>query len=173
MVSKLLFCRIWWPYLKRTQGIGNMANDRKPRRLVAQSMPRRLYTASLNQHELQLIFVAWQIRWGYSLCKVNNGNAAPEIYLTSPFAANAEAPFSGPYTSTKYKPAAVKMHRFAHANGIVARTGLTQWISALAVQANQERPIGKPKLPIMATYERCSGATNPPLPSLRLLTCWG
>jgi len=51
----------------------------------------------------------------------------------------------------KYKAAAVKTDKLPHAKGTVASMGLIQWMSALAVQANQNRPMGKPILPIMAT----------------------
>ena len=51
------------------------------------------------------------------------------------------------------------MLRLPQANGIAARTGLIQCTSFLAVHANQKTPILIPKLPAMAPYKRCSGAT--------------
>jgi len=51
----------------------------------------------------------------------------------------ADAPFSGPYTSMKYSAALRKMHRLPQAKGIPARTGESQWVEGLAVQANQKR----------------------------------
>ena len=96
-----------------------------------------------------------------SLCTVNNGNTPPATYRINPFAANADAPFSGPYVSTRYNAAAQNTHMFPHPNGIVANTGLIQCTPSRAVHANQNSPIGRPTLPIIAAYSRYSGATKP------------
>jgi len=44
IVSYWLFARMVGPYLNNTHGIGSMASDKKPSKLVAQAMPRRWYT---------------------------------------------------------------------------------------------------------------------------------
>jgi len=41
IVSYWLFARMVGPYLNNTHGIGSMASDKKPSKLVAQAMPRR------------------------------------------------------------------------------------------------------------------------------------
>lgn len=41
------------------------------------------------------------------LWMVNKGNTAPSVYRKKPFAAIAEAPFKGPYTSTMYMAAEI------------------------------------------------------------------
>ena len=60
------------------------------------------------------------------ICTVNSGNAAPSVYLRSPFAAIADAPLSGPYISRKYTAAEMKIVTFPNANGTLARTGEIQ-----------------------------------------------
>ena len=60
MVSYLLLALILGPYRNRTQGIGSIKIERKPKRLVAHAMPSLLYTSvdqqkkweQFDQHEL-------------------------------------------------------------------------------------------------------------------------
>ena len=62
------------------------------------------------------------------------------------------------------------MHRLPQLNGNRASTGLIQWTSVRAVQANQKSPVATPKLPIMAGYRRCSGGRSPqPVRSMAIL----
>lgn len=71
MVSYALPLLILFPHIHKTHGTGNNPTTMKPNKLVAHAIPKFLY-----------------------ICKVNNGNIAPRIYLKSPFAASADAPAS-------------------------------------------------------------------------------
>src|ERR1700761_6522286 len=99
--------------------MGSRAIVTNPNRLVAQPMPSLLY-----------------------ICTVNSGKAAPSTYLNMPLAAVAEAPASDPYVSIKYNTQEQKINMLPIPNGTVARSGAIQWISARAVQANQNRLMG-------------------------------
>ena len=77
-----------------------MATDKNPSRLVAQAIPSLSYTEGivLANRPFHLASRIYNLLW-----IVKRGKAAPDVYLTSPLAANAEAPFSGPYTSRRYE----------------------------------------------------------------------
>ena len=64
---------MYGPYIQNNQGIGIIATLTNPSRLVAHAIPSRSY-----------------------IWNVNNGNAAPRLYLARPLAAIADAPFNGP-----------------------------------------------------------------------------
>jgi hypothetical protein len=64
---------MYGPYIQNNQGIGIIATLTNPSKLVAHAIPSLSY-----------------------IWNVNNGNAAPRLYLARPLAAIAEAPFSGP-----------------------------------------------------------------------------
>lgn len=123
IVSKRLFFLICGPNLNSTHGIGNMVNDKNPSRLVAHAIPNPSYTERIELARLPFarILMRQDLLW-----TVKRGKAAPAIYLTRPLAANAEAPFSGPYTSTRYRAAEVKTQMLPQAKGTVASTGLIQ-----------------------------------------------
>jgi hypothetical protein len=72
------------------------------------------------------------------ICTVNKGKAAPIVYRSNPFAAIAEAPLSGPYTSIMYREAEMNTVTFPNANGMPARAGTIQCV-LVAVKANQIR----------------------------------
>ena len=94
---------------------------------------------------------AWNIR------NANIGNAALRTYLLSIIAAEADAPYSGPYASS--------MKRFAPAYtskelSIVRpwkRMGMIQCARYWAVQPAMSRLAGRGRLPAMAGRRRCSG----------------
>jgi hypothetical protein len=78
-----------------------MSTDKNPKRDVAQAMPRAEYTIQLVSKQSLTRTI------NHSLCTVNSGKTAPSVYLKMPFAAIAEAPLSGPYTSVIYSAALV------------------------------------------------------------------
>ena len=90
-VSYLLLARIEFPNLNSTQGIGISSTEINPKRLVAQPIPSFAYIWS-----------------------VNRGNAAPSMYLNSPFAASALAAVKARYVSTRYiATAAIQVSLYA------------------------------------------------------------
>jgi hypothetical protein len=106
--------RMLGPYLKNIHGMGTMTRQTKASSIVAHLTPSASY-----------------------IWTVNNGKAAPIVYLSRPLAAIADAPLSGPYTSSMYSAAEMKTVTLPNANGMPARTGTIQWKEVLAVSANQ------------------------------------
>lgn len=90
--------------MKKRNGIGIIARARNPSREVAHPTPRALYTDRIVSE-----FASRGCTCGskYLLCTVKRGKTAPRVYLETPLAAIAEAPLSGPYTSTRYNAAEV------------------------------------------------------------------
>ena len=56
------------------------------------------------------------------------------------------------------------MHTLPHAKGIKAQTGIAQCTSCRVDHANQNSPIGPPKLPIIAGHRLCSGLKDCAIP---------
>lgn len=84
------------------------------------------------------------------LCIVKRGNTPAKPYRAKLLALEALATTFPVNVSVVYCMVLTKTHRFPHAKGMMAAAGLAQEISLRAVQANQKRPRGKPKLPSMA-----------------------
>lgn len=151
-----------------------MKRARKPRRDVAHPIPRASYTIEITISTDVCVFIILV----NLLCTANNGNTALNVYLDTPFAAIADAPFCGPYTSTRYNAAEVyksylisfknhaevtrrltNKHKFPQANGTVPANATAQCSPLSAAHPSQNNPTTIPLLPIIALYSLCSGAT--------------
>jgi hypothetical protein len=80
-----------------------MKRERKPSRLVAQPTPRPSYTKAHISYACKILECGKK----YSLWTAKRGKTAPSVYLRIPFAAIADAPPDGPYTSIMYNAAEV------------------------------------------------------------------
>lgn len=81
---------------------------------------------------------------------VKRGNTPAKPYRAKLLALEALATTFPVYVSEMYWIVLTKTHKLPHAKGMMATAGLAQDMSSRAVQANQKRPMGRPKQPIMA-----------------------
>jgi hypothetical protein len=89
--------------LNNTKGIGSISIDKNANNEVAHGMVMVLYTANIfSKKSIQTR--SWR---NNLLCTVKSGKTADMPYRRRPLAANALAPLSGPYTSTRYNAAEI------------------------------------------------------------------